>query len=210
MSVTITAFRTSPDGGKGLARDMPVRWALEETGTPYETRLVTFAQMRAPDHLAHQPFGQIPVFQDGALSLFESSAIVLHIAGRFAGLLPDDPDARSRAVTWMFAAQTTIEPPVVEREMAFLTEQAQPWFEDRLPLLEARLDRRLSQLSARLGGDWLDGAFSAGDLVMVCVLRRLEERLDDHPKLRAYVSRGAARPAFQRAFAAQKAVFDAQ
>ena len=210
MIPVITAFERSPDEGRGLARDMPVRWALEEAGQPYEVRLVSFAAMREPAHRALQPFGQIPTYEEGGLVLFESGAIVLHVAGRHAGLLPDDADARARAVAWMFAALNTVETPIVEHEQARYLERDRPWHEARLPLLEDRVRVRLDALSGRLGAaDWLDGAFSAGDLSMVSVLRRLEGSgiLGDYPNLSAYVARGEARPAFKRAFAAQRAVF---
>jgi glutathione S-transferase len=212
MIPTITAFERSPDGGKGLGRDMPVRWALEEAGQPYEVRLRSFSALKEPAHRALQPFGQIPTYEEGDLVLFESGAIVLHIAERHAGLLPDDADARSRAVAWMFAAVNTVEPPIFERSLARIFERDQPWFEHRLKTLDDSIRRRLGDLSARLGtADWLDGAFSAGDLLMVSVLRRLQGSglLEDYPNLAAYVARGEARPAFKRAFAAQLAVFTA-
>ena len=210
MTPTITAFESSPDRGRGLARDMGVRWALEEVGQPYEVRLVSFAQMKEPAHLALQPFGQIPTYEDSDLALFESGSIVLHIAQQHAGLLPDDPNARARAITWMFAALSTVEPPIVDLQIAKLVEGDKPWSAQRLPLVEGRIRTRLGELSNRLGdADWLDGGFSAGDLMMVNVLRRLNGTglLDDYPNLRAYIARGEARPAFQRAFAAQLAVF---
>jgi glutathione S-transferase len=213
MPPTITVFAQSPDRGRGLARDMPVRWALEEAGQPYDVRLVSFAAMKEPAHLALHPFGQIPTYEEGDLAVFESGAIVFHIAGRHAGLLPDDANARARAITWMFAALTTIEPPIIDRASAMLLERDKPWHEQRLPLVDDRIHARLGQLSDRLGGaDWLDGTFSAGDLLMVSVLRRLKGSglLEKYPNLAAYVARGEARPAFQRAFAAQLAVFTGQ
>lgn len=212
MTPIITAFAASPDRGRGLARDMGVRWALEEVGQPYDVRLVTFAEMKQPAHLALQPFGQIPTYQEGGLVLFESGAIVLHIATTRAGLLPVDPNARARATGWMFAALSTIEPSVVNFSMARLMEGDRPWFEARQPLLEASLRNRLEALAAWLGGaEWLDGDFSAGDLMMVSVLRRIAASpvMGDYPTLAAYIARGEARPAFQRAFAAQLAVFTA-
>ena len=212
MSPTITAFESSPDRGRGLARDMRVRWALEEVGQPYDVRLVSFQAMKAPPHLALHPFGQIPTYEDGDLVLFESGAIVLHIAERHPGLLPAEPNARARAVAWMFAALSTVEPPIVERGMAAIVERDKDWYEARLPMLDERVRARLSELSSRLGqAEWLDGAFSAGDLMMVTVLRRAESTglLDAHPNLCAYIARAEARPAYQRAFAAQLAVFNA-
>jgi len=212
MSPTITAFKASPDRGRGLARDMRVRWALEEVGQPYDVRLLSFAEMKEPAHLALHPFGQIPTYEDGDLALFESGAIVFHIAERHAGLLPDDANARARAITWMFAALSTMEPPIVDRMIAMLLERDQPWCEQRLPLVEDRIRSRLGELSHRLGdADWLDGAFSAGDLMMVSVLLRLggSGLVEECPNLSAYIARGEARPAYKRAFAAQLAVFTA-
>src|SRR5881396_757196 len=209
MTITITAFERSPDRGKGLARDTRVRWALEEVGQPYQVRLVSFKAMKEPAHLALHPFGQIPTYEEGDLGLFESGAIVFHIAERHAGLLPDDADARARAIMWMFAALSTVEPPIVERSMATLVERDKAWYADRLPMLDDRVRARLGQLSARLGdADWLDGAFSAGDLMMVSVLLRLKSSgiLNEYPNLAAYVARGEARPAYKRAFAAQLAI----
>ncbi|HEY0332827.1 MAG TPA: glutathione S-transferase family protein [Stenotrophomonas sp.] len=210
MIPTITAFESSPDRGKGLARDMRVRWALEEVGQPYHVRLVSFAALKKPAHLALHPFGQIPTYEEGDRCLFESGSIVLRLAETHPGLLPAEPHARARAITWMFAALATIEPLVVEREMTVLVERKEPWFEQRLPIMEARIRLRLRQLSAHLGtADWLDGAFSAGDLLMVMVLLRLESSgmLQETPNLAAYLDRGKARPAYQRAFAAQLGVF---
>jgi glutathione S-transferase len=209
VTITITAFERSPDGGHGLARDTRVRWALEEVGQPYEVRLVSFRAMKEPAHLALHPFGQIPTYEEGDLALFETGAIVLHIAERHAGLLPKDPNARARAITWMFAAVNTLEPPILELANAKLLEGDRPWNRDRLPLVEDRVRNRMGQLARRLGdADWLDGAFSAGDLMMASVLLRLRSSgiLDEYPKLAAYVARGEARPAYKRAFAAQLAV----
>jgi glutathione S-transferase len=211
MTVTITAFESSPDEGQGLARDMRVRWAFEEVGQAYDVRLVSFKAMKEPAHLRLHPFGQIPTYEESGLALFESGAIILHIADAHAGLLPGDPNARARAIAWMFAALNTVEPPIVEVEAAEYLEGDKPWYEERLPLLHDRVRTRLDQLVDRLGGsDWLDGGFSAADLLMVTVLRRLEGSgiLDDYPTLCAYIARGEARPAYQRAFAAQLAVFE--
>jgi len=209
MTIVITAFERSPDGGKGLARDTRVRWALEEVGQPYEVRYVSFRAMKEPAHLAIHPFGQISTFEEGDLTLFETGSIVLHIAEGHPGLLPDDPNARARAITWMFAALSSVEPPILELANAKLLEGDKPWAAQRLPLVKERLRARLNQLSARMGGaDWLDGEFSAGDLMMVSVLLRTRSSgvLDEYPTLAAYVARGEARPAYQRAFAAQRAV----
>jgi glutathione S-transferase len=209
MTITITAFERSPDGGKGLARDTRVRWALEEAGQPYEVRLVSFAAMKEPAHLALHPFGQIPTYEEGDLALFETGAIVLHIGQRHAGLLPADANARARAITWMFAAVNTVEPPILELVTAKIFEGDKPWAQERIPLVVDRVRNRLKQLSTRLGdAEWLDGAFSAGDLMMVSVLLRLRASglLDEYPNLSAYVARGEARPAYKRAFAAQLAV----
>ena len=210
MNPTITAFELSPDEGRGLARDMRVRWALEEVGQPYKVRLVSFEAMKEPAHRKLHPFGQIPTYEESDLVLFESGAIIFHIAERHAGLLPDDANARARAITWMFAVLNTVEPPIVEREQAPYQERDKPWYEERLPLIEGRVRARLDDLSIRLGdADWLDGAFSAGDLLMVLVLRRLEGTgiLEEYPSLSTYVARGEARPAYKRAFDAQLAVF---
>lgn len=212
MKPTITAFAASPDRGHGMARDMPVRWAFEEVGQPYDVRLVSFREMKEPAHLALQPFGQIPTYQEGDLALFESGAIIFHIADRHAGLLPDDAKARARAITWMFAALSTIEPVILAWEIPGYFEQDKPWFQERQAILDDHVRARLRPLSARLGNaDWLDGKFSAGDLLMVQVLRRLHGSglLEEFPNLAAYVARGEARPAYKRAFAAQLAVFTA-
>ncbi|HXI05145.1 MAG: glutathione S-transferase family protein [Bradyrhizobium sp.] len=209
MTIIITAFDRSPDGGRGLARDTRVRWALEEVGQPYEVRLVSFAAMKEPAHLALHPFGQIPTYEEGGLALFETGAIVLHLAERHEGLLPDDAIARARAISWMFAAVNTVEPPILDLATARIVEGDKPWSKERLPLVQDRIRERLNQLSARIGdAEWLDGAFSAGDLMMVSVLLRLKPSgvLNEYPSLAAYVARGETRPAYVRAFAAQLAV----
>ena len=210
MTPIITAFERSPDRGRGLARDMRVRWALEEVGQPYKVRLVSFDAMKEPAHRALHPFGQIPTYEEGGLVLFESGAIVLHLAQHHAGLLPDEANARARAIAWMFAALSTVEPPILDLQTAKFQEGDKSWSEQRLPLVLDRIRVRLAELSASLGdAQWLDGAFSAGDLMMVAVLLRLRPSglLDEYPRLSAYVARGEARPAYQRAFAAQLAVF---
>ena len=209
MTITITAFDRSPDRGLGLARDTRVRWALEEVGQPYDVRLVSPQAMKEPAHLACHPFGQIPTYEDGDLVLFESGAIIFHLAQHYPGLLPADAHARARAITWMFAALNTVEPPILDLVTVRITEGNKPWSAERLPIVQERIRNRLDQLAARLGdAEWLDGAFSAGDLVMVSVLLRLRPSgmLDEFPRLAAYVARGEARPAYKRAFAAQWAI----
>jgi glutathione S-transferase len=209
MQPIITAFERSPDRGRGLARDTRVRWALEEVNQPYDVRPVSFAALKEPAHLALNPFGQIPTYEEGDLTLFETGSIVFHIAERHAGLLPKDAHARARAITWMFAALSTIEPPILDLTTVKIVEGDKPWAQERLPLVATRVRDRLRQLSARLGeAEWLDGAFSAGDLMMTSVLLRTRPSgiLDEFPKLAAYVARGEARPAYRRAFAAHLAV----
>jgi glutathione S-transferase len=211
MGITITAFERSPDGGRGLARDTRVRWALEEAGLAYDVRPVSFGALKEPPHLALHPFGQIPTYEDGELELFESGAIVLHIAQSCPSLLPEDNAARMRAIAWMFAALNTVEPPIIDHMIARLVERDEPWASARLPLVERRMRERLAQLSTRLGSaEWLEGQFSAGDLMMVSVLLRLKSSglLDEFPNLAAYVARGEARTAYRKAFAAQLAAFN--
>ena len=159
--------------------------------------------------MALHPFGQIPTYEEGDLALFETGAIVFHIASHHAGLLPADANARARAITWMFASVNTVEPPILELMTAKIMEGDKPWTKERMPKLHGQIRTRLQQLSARLGdGEWLDGAFSAGDLMMVSVILRLRSSglLDEYPNLAAYVARGEARPAYKRAFADQLAV----
>jgi glutathione S-transferase len=209
VTITITAFERSPDRGKGLARDMRVRWALEEVGQAYNVRLLSFSAMKEPAHLTLHPFGQIPTYEEGGLALFESGAIVFHIAERHAGLLPDDANARARAIMWMFAALSTVEPPIVDRDIVRYAERDKSWRDERMRMVEDRIRVRLGELSARLGdADWLDGAFSAADILMVHVLRRLEGSglLNEYSNLATYIARAEARPAYKRAFAAQLAV----
>lgn len=208
---TITAFAASPDRGRGLARDMRVRWALEEVGQPYDVRLVSFAQMKEPAHIAIQPFGQIPTYEDGDLALFETGAILLHIAEQHPGLLPSDAKARARAITWMFAAIATVEPPIVDWSTAMMLERDKPWFDQRLPMLQNNIRKRLGELSRHLGDkEWLDGDFSAADIMMTHVIQRAKSSglIEEFPNLAAYVSRAEARLAYQRAFAAQLKVFN--
>jgi glutathione S-transferase len=213
MKPTITAFEKSPDRGRGLARDMRVRWAFEEVGQPYDVRLVSFDEMKKPEYRGLNPFGQIPTYRDADLTLFESGAIVLYIAERHAGLLPEEANARARAISWIFAALNTVEPPLVEVTVAWLFERDKPWAEQRLPLVQDRARKMLGDLSSRVGdAEWLEGAFNAGDLMLAGVLLRAKGTgiLDQYPNLLAYLARAEARPAFKRAFAAQLAVFNSQ
>jgi glutathione S-transferase len=210
MKPTITVFEHSPDRGKGLARDMRVRWALEEVGQPYDVRLVSFAAMKEPAHRARHPFGQIPTYEEGDLVLFESGAIVLYLAERHAGLLPAASNPRARAISWMFASLNTVEPPILDLQNTKFAESDKSWHKERLAIVEGRIRDRLGVLSTRLGdAEWLDGEFSAGDLMMISVLLRLRMSglLDGYPNLSAYVTRGEARPAYRRAFEGQLAVF---
>jgi glutathione S-transferase len=211
MTITITVFERAFDEGRGLARDMRVRWALEEVGQPYDVRLVAWEKFKEEAHLARNPFAQIPTYEEGDLTLFESGAIVLHVAECFPGLLPKDANARARAIMWMFAALSTVEPPIVDREVVEYAEGGKSWQSERYAMVDERIRGRLKQLSARLGdGEWLDGAFSAADIIMVHVLRRLEDTaiLQEFQNLAAYVERAKERPAYKRAFAAQLAVWE--
>ena len=208
----ITAFDWVPWFAKGLVRDLRVRWALEEVGQGYDVRYLPQGTQKDPPHRALQPFGQVPTYEVNGLALFESGAIVLHIAETHGGLLPADRGARARAIEWMFAALNTVEPPIMDHAIATLFEADRPWSKPRLPAVVARISERLDELARRLAeNEWLDGDFSAGDLLMVSVLRQLKgtPMPDQHPNLAAYVARGEARPAFQRALAAQLAGFTA-
>lgn len=212
MTVTITAFEDSPDEGQGLARDMRVRWALEEVGQPYDARLLSMAQLKEPAHRSLNPFGSIPTYEDGEVTLFESGAIVLHIAERHRGLLPEEPGLRARAISWIFAALNTVEPPIVDHEMATYFERDKAWRDEHLAMIMEQVRDRLSDLAASLGdAEWLCGDFSAADVMMILVLRRLDGSgiVREFPNLAAYVARGEARPAYRRAFEAQAEVFAA-
>ena len=211
MAGVVTGFAASPDRGRGLARDMRVRWACEELGLPYDMRLLSFAEMKEPPHRALQPWGQIPTWEEDGLALFESGAIVLHLAQSHPGLLPDHAAGRARAMTWVFAAVATVEPATQDVETARFFESGEGWPPARASGAAARLWARLAPLETRMAGrDWLEDSFTAGDLMMICVLQRVGTLGDRCPALAAYVARGEARPAFRRAFAAQRAVWDAQ
>lgn len=209
-AITITAFDWVPDFAKGLVRDLRVRWALEEVGQSYAVRLLPQGEQKQEPHRALQPFGQVPTYEEGDLTLFESGAIVLHIGERFGTLLPAAQDARARVQEWAFAALNTVEPTVTDFALTAIFEADQPWSQQRLPMVKQRIGERLAELSDRLGeNDWLDGEFSAADLLMVTVLRGLRKTglVEAHPNLAAYQARGEARPAFQQALADHMAGF---
>ena len=211
MTVTITAFDWVPDFAKGQVRDLRVRWALEEVGEPYDVRYLSQGEQKQADHRARQPYGQVPTLEDGDLTLFESGAIVHHIASTRPGLLPADQAGCARALEWMFAALNTVEPPIMDLAIVTLFEADKPWSKPRQPAVEARIHERLAELSERLGTrEWLDGeTFTAGDLLMAAVLRIVEGEglVERYANLAAYVQRATARPAFARALADQLAGF---
>lgn len=206
----ITAYDWVPEFARGQVRDLRVRWALEEAGKPYEVRYLEQGRQKAPAHRAIQPFGQVPTYEEDGLALFESGAIVLHVAERYGRLLPSDPAGRARAIEWCFAALNSVEPSIIDHSIATLFEADKPWSRDRLPSIRERIGVRLGDLSNRLGErEWLDDEFTAGDLLMIAVLRTLEgtDLLAAYPNLAAYVGRGEARPAFRKALADQMAGF---
>ena len=211
MTVTITAFDWVPDFAKGQVRDLRVRWALEEVGQDYDVRYLSQGEQKGADHRQRQPYGQVPTLEEGDLTLFESGAIVHYIADTRPGLFPADPAGRAKATEWMFAALNTVEPPIMDLAIIDLFDADKPWSKPRRPATEARIRERLKETADRLGTrDWFDGAeFTAGDMMMVAVLRIIEDDplLAEHPNLVAYVQRGTARPAFQRALDAQMAGF---
>jgi glutathione S-transferase len=213
--ITVTAYRWVPPFAQGIVRDLRVRWALEELGLPYETKLIGFDDRDTPGFRRIQPFGQVPVYEEaeeGAapLVLFESGAIVLHIAERSNLLLPADPAARARAIQWVFAALNSIEPHVVNYALAASFYANEEWAKLRRPSLRELVEKKLDALIARIGErEWLEGEFTAGDLMMVTVLRTLRDTdlLEQRWSLKTYCRRGEARPAFQRALAAQMEPF---
>ena len=208
MLPTITTFQWVPPFARGQVRDIRVRWALEETGIAYQVALITDA--KTPEHRRMQPFGQVPTYRDDTVALFESGAIVLHIARQAPGLLPDDLTARARVEQWVIAALNSVEPCVMELARADLFEADQPWAAARRPTVVATVRMRLQELAATLGdAAFLEGNFSAADLIMACVLRIVprEEILDDYPTLAAYLDRCTARPAFRKALADQLALY---
>jgi glutathione S-transferase len=211
--VTISAFKSVPDFARGQVRDLRVRWALEEAGLAYETRLLEQGDQDEPEYRALQPFGQVPIFEEDGLVLFESGAIVLHIGERSEALLPQEPAARARAVQWLVAALNSIEPHVMNVVLIDILYANQEWAKLRRPSAVEFLERRLSQLSRALGEKpYLDGGrFTAGDLIMVTVLRALEHTdiLSRDGRLAAYLERCTARAAFKRALDAQLQDFQA-
>ncbi|MEP6966735.1 MAG: glutathione S-transferase family protein [Pseudomonadota bacterium] len=208
---TITAFDWVPPVARGQVRDLRVRWALEEVGQPYDVRYLGLGEHKQPPHRARQPFGQVPTYEQDGLTLFESGAIVLHIAETYGKLLPQNADGCARAIEWMFAALNSIEPTIMDLSFVTIFEADKPWSEMRRPAVEARIHGRLKDLSDRLGDKkWIDGeTFTAGDLLMVSVLRIIEGEglVEAYDNLAAYMARGAARPGFQKALADQMAGF---
>ncbi len=210
--ITIYAYKWVPPQVQGLVRDLRPRWALEELGIPYTEKLIGLGEDQASDwYRAIQPFGQVPALEEGGLKLFESGSIILHLAEKSELHMPKDEAGRKRVITWVFAALNSIEPPVQELALIHLAYSDQEWTKARKPMLEEWVSKRLSQLAKVLDGkDWLEGRFTAGDLMMVTVLRMLNGTglLDTEPAVKAYLERGEARPAFQRALAAQLAAFE--
>ncbi|OBX36144.1 disulfide-bond oxidoreductase YfcG [Halomonas elongata] len=211
MTITITAFDWVPKDARGLVRDLRVRWALEEVGMPYDVRYLSLRDAKEPAHRSLQPFGQVPTYEENSLALFESGAIILHIAESYSGLLPDDAHGRARAISWMFAAVDTVEVPMWDYAMATILEGDKDWTKARLPIIEERIRVRVSELSSRLGdAEWFDGTFSAGDLMIASVLRHPTGRriAEEYPNLADYIARSEARPAFKRALDAQLTGFN--
>ena len=209
--ITISAFKWVPPFAQGLVRDLRVRWALEEAGLPYQTRLIDPAVQASPDYRACQPFGQVPMFEEDGLVLFESGSILLHVAARTEALLPQDQKERARAVCWVFAALNSIEPFVQQLAEIDLFWPGEEWAKLHRPDVVNATERRLSELATWLGNrEYLEGRFTVGDLLMTTVLRILRhtDLMESAPRLKAYQARCEARPAFQRALGAQMADFD--
>lgn len=210
---TITAFSWVPEFARSHVRDMRVRWALEEVGQPYEVRLLNGVSSKAAEHRGLQPFGQVPTYEQDGLRMFESGAILLYVARKYPGLLPSDPTGAAHAEQWVFAAMTSVEPALQDLAMVNVFERDQPWADARRPLSEKRVHGRLQDLSDRLGDkDYLEGEFTAGDLMMACVLHGLSgtPMLEAYPNLAAYLARCEARPAYRKALAAHMADFTDQ
>jgi glutathione S-transferase len=210
--ITISAFEWVPDFAQGQVRDLRVRWALEEAGLPYRSRLLAQGDQDKPEYRAIQPFGQVPIFEENGFTLFESGAIVLHIGERSEALLPKDAAARSRATQWLIAALNSIEPFIMQVAAIDLFHKDKEWAKLRRPSAAEFADWRLKCLAANLGDKpYLDGdTFTAGDLIMATVLRIMPELTNKEPRLAAYVERCTARPAFKRALAAQMGDFKQQ
>ena len=209
--IRLTTFKWVPPFAQGLVRDLRVRWALEEAGLPYEEKLISVGEQNSPAHRALQPFGQVPVYEEDGLTLFESAAIVMHIGGRCSTLLPVDPARRARAVTWMFAAMNSVEPAVQNLASIDGFFAHEEWAKLRRPGAEKHAEGRLNGLAAALEGrDYLEREFTGADLLMCTVLRLLRHTalVKNIPVLAAYQSRCESRPAFQRALAAQLAPFE--
>ena len=203
--ITISAFRWVPTPARGQVRDLRVRWALEETGLPYQVRLLAQGDQDKPDYRDLQPFGQVPIFEEDGFVLFESGAIVLHVGERRETLLPREPQARARATQWLVCALNSIEPFVMKVALIDLFYANEEWAKLRRPSALAFLERRLAALAKNLGDKpFLDGErFTAGDLMMSTVLRILPSATSKHAALEEYVARCTARPAFERALNAQ-------
>ena len=209
-NVRITAFDWVPDFARGWVRDLRVRWALEEAGVPYSVRKLEAIGDRPADYFAEQPWGQVPSYRDEEVQLFESGAIALHIGRKFGGILPTDENARARATAWVIAALNSVEPFVSQLAAIDIFHRGEDWTRERRPQVVEMVERRLSRLSDRLGDkQWLEDEFTAGDLLMIDVLRIAQNNgVLDQPNLIAYVERGTSRPAFKRAHAAQLADFE--
>lgn len=211
MSITLTAFKWVPPFAQGLVRDLRVRWALEEAGVPYEVRLIDREDQVSKAYRQQQPFGQVPVFEENGLVLFETGAILLHVAERSEALMPADATGRERARTWVFAALNSIEPHVQYLAVIDLFCANDEWAKLRRPGAVAFLNTRLRDLSTWMEGrEYLEDRFTAGDLMMTTVLRILRhtDLLKEHPVLEAYRLRCEARPAFVKALADQMATFE--
>jgi glutathione S-transferase len=208
----VTAFRWVPPFAEGVVRDIRVRWALEEIERPYRVRLIDAMSPRPPEYFLEQPFGQVPCYRDEEVQLFESGAILLHLAISEERLLPLDRAARMRSVAWLIAALNSVEPATMELATIDVFNSGQQWTKERRPQVIEKIRYRLKYLADALGGNhWFEGRFSIADIMMVAVLRNLRhtDLVANHPTLAAYVARGEARPAFRRALADQLAVFAA-
>ncbi len=206
----VTAFRWVPDFAEGLVRDLRIRWALEEIERPYRVRLLDAMNPRPADYFQEQPFGQVPAYRDERVQLFESGAILIHLAIEEERLLPLDRNQRMRSIAWLIAALNSVEPMIFELVNIDIFNRGQDWTRERRPQVIEKIDARLKLLSDALGDkDWFEDRFTIGDLMMVSVLRNLRhtDLVGRHPRLASFVARGEARPAFQRALADQVAVF---